>query len=82
MNQITLEHQNLDQKINFSLKKIFKIQKNIDIFLTFFVKHAITFFGAIRRDNEENKKDAPKHQLSIYVFKIFRTFLEQKSLTI
>ncbi len=56
--------------------KFEKKKKNSD----FFFQIPITFFGAGHCDGEENKKDAPKHQLSICVFKIFRTFSELKLL--
>jgi hypothetical protein len=42
----------------------------LKIFRNVFVKNAITFFGAIRRDNEENKK-APAFHLCIQNFKDF-----------
>ena len=40
----------------------------------FFYQTPITFFGAIRRRSEENKKDAPKSQLFKTVLRFFRTF--------
>ena len=59
------------------MKKNFEFVKKNPKNLDFFFQIPITFFGAGCRDSEENKKDAPKHQLSIYVFKIFRTLSEE-----
>ncbi len=50
-------------------KKIF-----FDFFFGLFFQTNITFFGAIRRKSEENKKDAPKSQLFKTVLRFFRTF--------
>jgi hypothetical protein len=57
---------------NFQICKK-KKKKNSEVFFQI----TITFFGAIRRQCEENKKDAPKLQLSKSVLRFFRTFLEQ-----
>jgi hypothetical protein len=66
-------------KKRFFMKKNFEfVKKKPKKFGIFFFQIPITFFGAGRRDSEENKKVAPKHQLSIYVFKIFRTLSELK----
>jgi hypothetical protein len=62
------------------MKKNFEFVKKNPKNLDFFFQIPITFFGAGCRDSEENKKDAPKHQLSIFVFKIFRTLSELKLL--
>ncbi len=43
-------------------------------FSDFFFQTAITFFGAIRRRSEENKKDVPKSQLFKTVLRFFRKF--------
>jgi hypothetical protein len=61
------------KKKRFFIKKNFKFVKKNQQKFGFFFQIPITFFGAGCRDSEQNKKDAPKHQLSIFVFKILRT---------
>jgi hypothetical protein len=63
-----------NKKLIFCMEK--KIRNNFFwiFFSDFFFQTAITFFGAIRRRSEENKKDAPKSQLFKTVLRFFRTF--------
>ena len=53
-----------------------------DFFSDFFFQTAITFFGAIRRRSEENKKDAPKSQLFKTVLRFFQNILGTKVMSV
>jgi hypothetical protein len=73
LNYFKMSKYNTEIDILYGKKKIQKIFFLI-FFSDFFYQTSITFFGAIRRRSEENKKDAPKSQLFKTVLRFFRTF--------